>query len=57
MSAKKHQLEKEMVPLKIPIDSEVLETLEVIASSLGMKTNAYIQFIIGKHVKDEKGTK
>lgn len=51
-TAKKQEVEKEMVPIKLHIDSEVLESLEHIAQSLGMKTNAYIQFVLGKHVRD-----
>lgn len=44
-----------MKTLKIQIDDKVLEKLEKMAEDLGMKTNAYVQFVLGQHVKIQDG--
>lgn len=40
---------------KIPIDDKVWAELERMAEDLGMKPNAYVQFILGQHVKVMEG--
>lgn len=37
--------------LKIPVDEKVFEQLEQIAKKLGMKTKAYVQYVLGQHVQ------
>lgn len=41
-----------MKTVKIQLDDKILKLLDKKASDLGMKTNAYIQMILGKHVKE-----
>lgn len=44
-----------MKPIKIQLDDKILELLEEKAKKLGMKTNAYIQLVLGQHVNNEGG--
>lgn len=45
-----------MKTLKIQLDEKILESLDNKAKELGMKTNAYIQMILGLHVREKEET-
>ena len=40
--------------IKLGLDDAVLAVLEEEAGKLGVKTNAYIQMVLGLHVKENK---
>jgi hypothetical protein len=42
-----------MKTVKIQLDDKILKLLEVKAKKLGMKTNAYIQLVLGQHVNQK----
>lgn len=40
--------------IKISIDDKVLEALRREAEGVGLKINAYIQLVLGQHVKEKE---
>lgn len=43
-----------MAMIKLNIDDRVKEKLELEAEKLGMRLNAYIQFVLGLHVAEKQ---
>ena len=48
------KMNSEMVTIKLPLSAAVHQKLESEAAALGMKFNAYVQFILGQHVNQKE---
>ncbi len=44
-----------MKTLKFQVEDKIMESLDKLADDLGMKLNAYVQMVLGIHVKEKEG--
>lgn len=42
--------------VRLQLDEKIMEKIERLAKELGVKPNAYLQMIIGLHVKEKEGS-